>query len=285
MESKRLELPSPVLIEARGPDALRYLNGQVTQDVRSVVSSRRSMTSCVTDAKGRLQFRVLIHPVADGAIRVSCDHDGAEGLFARLDRYLIADDAVLEDLSDQWLRLHVTGVTEPGVPDGGYAVVADRVGVPGWDVWYPAGVADEFSGHLPTWNPDEAESCRITAGIPAWVSELEPGLLPPEAGLDRTDVSYSKGCYIGQEVISRIKSAGKVNRRLMRLRLDEGIPCLRGELLVDDEGGEAGVVTSVAPVPSDGERALLGYIRRSAEGRRVHLKSCPEATVSLVGKA
>ncbi len=285
MESKRLELSPPILIEARGPDALRYLNGQVTQDVRSVVSSGRSMTSCVTDAKGRLQFRVLIHPVADGAIRVSCDHDGAEGLFARLDRYLVADDAVLEDLSDGWLRVHVTGNTAPGVPGGGYAVAADRVGIPGWDVWYPTGVSEESLAHLPVWSGAEAESFRITAGIPAWGSELEPGLLPPEAGLDRTDVSYSKGCYIGQEVISRIKSAGKVNRRLMRLRLDEGIPCLPGELLVDEEGGEAGLITSVAPVPSDGERAVLGYIRRSAEGRRVHLKSCPEATVSLVCKA
>lgn len=285
MESKRLELPPPVLIEARGPDALRYLNGQVTQDVRSVVSSGRSMPSCVTDAKGRLQFRVLIHPMADGAIRVSCDHDGAEGLFARLDRYLIADDAVLEDLSDQWLRVHVTGVSAPEAPAGGYVVPADRIGVAGWDVWHPAGVAGEFPGHLPTWNPDEAESCRIMAGVPAWGSELEPGLLPPEAGLDRTDVSYSKGCYIGQEVISRIKSAGKVNRRLMRILLEEGIACLPGEQLVDDEGGEAGLITSVAPLASDRERAVLGYIRRTAEGRRVHLKSRPEATVNLMGKA
>lgn len=285
MESKRLELSPPVLIEVRGPDALRYLNGQVTQDVRSVVSSGRSMPSCVTDAKGRLQFRVLIHPAADGAIRVSCDHDGAEGLFTRLDRYLIADDAELEDLSDGWSRVHVTGVSSPEVPAGGYAVAADRVGVPGWDVWYPAGLSEEFPAHLPVWSSSEAESCRIMAGIPAWGSELEPGLLPPEAGLDRTDVSYSKGCYIGQEVISRIKSAGKVNRRLMRLRLDGKIPCLPGERLVDEDGGEAGVITSVAPVPSGGERALLGYIRRSAEGRRVHLESCAGAILGVIGKA
>jgi folate-binding Fe-S cluster repair protein YgfZ len=81
-------------------------------------------------------------------------------------------------------------------------------------------------------------------------------MLPPEAGLDRTDISYNKGCYIGQEVISRIKSAGKLNRRLVKLSF-EGEGKL-GEFS-NAEGKACGQVTSV-----EGEIGL-GYLKRSAE--------------------
>lgn len=285
MEWKRLDLPAPVLIEARGADALRYLNGQVTQDVRQVVSSGKSLTACVTDAKGRLQFRVMIHALVDGAIRVSCDHEGADGLFARLDRYLIADDAALEDLSGGWTRVHVTGDRPPVVPVGGYAVGASRIGLEGWDVWCPSGSSAIELETLEAWDPEEAESIRIRNGVPAWGNELGEGLLPPEAGLDRTDISYSKGCYIGQEVISRIKSAGKVNRRLMRMDLEASFSCASGDLLEDEEGREAGVITSVAPIASSNHRPILAYLKRSADGERLRLKENPEAVLEIVGRA
>lgn len=285
-ERKKLSLPSPVLLEVRGPDAIRYLNGQVTQDVRLAMDSPKAMTACVTDAKGRLQFRVFLHAAGDGAIRVSCDHEGADELMARLDRYLIADDAALEDLTGSWMRVHVTGPAAPAVPQGGHALEINRIGVPGWDAWYPVGAAATMLEDLDEWSPEEAESSRIGAGIPVWGRELEMGLLPPEAGLDRSDISYSKGCYIGQEVISRIKSAGKVNRRLMRMSVDERIPCVGGDPLIDDEGRDAGWITSVAPLASSsGRRALLGYLRRSSEGRPVRLKSGSGSTVEVSGQA
>ncbi len=279
---KRLPLPSPVLIEARGPDAVRYLNGQLTQDVRLLASCGKALPACVTDAKGRLQFRVYIHAAADGAIRVSCEHEGAKELFARLDRYLIADDASLEDISTAWTRFHVTGSEPPPLPESAYSVSLNRIGIEGWDVWLPAG-CQEALDQLPTWNSDEAETLRISAGIPQWGPELTAGLLPPEAGLDRTDISYAKGCYIGQEVISRIKSAGKVNRRLMRMTLDDSISCQSGDLLVEADGKEAGQVTSVAPQSLGGRRALLAYLKRSSEDQAVFMKS--SAPLDVVGKA
>jgi len=280
--SRRLELPAPVLLELRGPDAVRYLNGQVTQDVR-LANDQRALTACVTDAKGKFQFRVLIH-THEGALRVSCDHDGAGELFARLDRYLIADDAVLEEITSAWRRVHVTGA-EP--TSGGYAVSVNRIGVPGWDVWLPADEADPVD-ELKAWPVDVSETMRITAGIPAWGSELTAGMLPPEAGLDRSDISYAKGCYIGQEVISRIKSAGKVNRRLMRLGLPGHIACAAGDLLVDAEGREAGVLTSVAPhcdERDDGPRALLGYLKRTAAEGAVFLERMRGQPVAVIAPA
>ena len=284
-DCKRLELPEVVLIEARGPDALRYLNGQLTQDVRLAVSTGKALPSCVTDAKGRLQFRVIVHAAPDGAIRVSCDHEGAGALLARLDRYLIADDATLEDISADWSRIHVTGAEAPSLPEGAYAVSIDRIGLPGWDLWLLGATPSAVLDPIEMWNHDDAETLRITAGIPAWGSELNPDLLPPEAGLDRTDISYFKGCYIGQEIISRIKSAGKVNRRLMRMSVDASEACLSGERLIDLEGKDAGIITSAAPHAVNGTRALLAYLKRSAGDQAVLLEKQPSVVVSRLGPA
>ncbi len=205
---------NPGVLEFSGPDAVRFLNGQVTQDVRKVVGGGLLLPSCVTDAKGKLQFRVWLTEGKADAVLVFCRAGMTAGLEARLTRYLIADDVEVKDRSGE------ISVEE----FGGVAI-------------------------------DEAE--RIERGIPKWGAELTEGMLPPEAGLDATDISYNKGCYIGQEVISRIKSAGKVNRRLVRLKFDgEGA---LGEIL-NPAGKVCGEVTSVS-----GD-AGLGFLKRAAEG-------------------
>ncbi len=202
----------PGALEFSGPDAVRFLNGQITQDVRKVMGAGLVLPSCVTDAKGRLQFRVWIAEGCGGVL-VICRDGMTEDLEARLTRYLIADDVEVRDVSDKF-----------------------RIG--------------DFA--IP--EMDEAE--RIEKGIPRWGAELKEGMLPPEAGLDATDISYHKGCYIGQEVISRIKSAGKMNRRLTKFAFEtEGII---GEI-TDTEGKPCGEVTSVSGLHG------LGYLKRGVE--------------------
>jgi folate-binding protein YgfZ len=250
------------------------LNGQVTQDVKRVADGDRALPSCVTDAKGRLQFRVRLHRSREGEWRVSSEHADPDALFARLSRYLIADDAEAIDATGEWRMVHVTGTLPPGLEF--HAVESDRIGLPGWDVWIPAAAsADSLVPLLSIaeWSAAEAETQRVIAGIPAWGSELTEGMLPPEAGLDRTDISYAKGCYIGQEVISRIKSAGKVNRKLVRLVVDADAALKAGDLLFGEDGQEAGEVTSVAPLPVDSRRFALGYLKRRAEGWEIRLSS------------
>lgn len=204
-------------LEFSGPDAVRFLNGQVTQDVRKVMGTGEILPSCVTDAKGKLQFRVwLAEGKTGGNILVFCHENTMEELEARLTRYLIADDVEVRDVSSE---------------------------ISANDFDFP--------------NADLTEDERIARGIPKWGAELKEGMLPPEAGLDATDISYHKGCYIGQEVISRIKSAGKVNRRLVKIGFDgEGET---GEI-VNPDGKVCGEVTSVSG------KIGLGYLRRMAEG-------------------
>lgn len=206
---------APGVLEFSGPDAVRFLNGQVTQDVRLVAGTRKVLPSCVTDAKGKLQFRVwLAGGDSDSSVLVFCREAEKEELELRLTKYLIADDVEVRDLSG-------------------------KVSIGDFD--------------FPNAELDEAE--RIEKGIPRWGAELKAGMLPPEAGLDATDINYSKGCYIGQEVISRIKSAGKVNRRLVKLAFDgEG----RLGPITDGEGKERGEVTSVSGSLG------LGFLKRGA---------------------
>ncbi len=247
------------LLAFRGPDAVRYLNGQLTQDSRDL--GGRALASCVTDAKGRLQAFVHVFRGPDDSIWVEAPAEQEEELEQRLTRYLIADDVEFDNLSNDWLLIHAVDATEPPDPGNGFVRQASRVGNEGFDLWLPGSDPTELS--LSILSPAEAETRRITARIPAWGAELTPGMLPPEAGLDRNAISYHKGCYIGQEVLSRIKSAGRMNRKLAAFLVDPGTAA--GDLLGAPEGRSAGSITSVAPWPNDaGNHAALGYIDKSA---------------------
>ena len=259
----RIDCGMPALLEFRGPDAVRFLNGQVTQDVRKLDAEKISLPSCVTDAKGRLQFRVWLMKSADDALWVSATEADAQALEARLTRYLIADEVEVKNLSGQWTLVHFTA--DPGaVPAGVIARDSARFGLAGTDWWIPAGVTVKFPESFPLLEGDALEAFRIAHGVPAWDRELYDGLLPPEVGLDASDISYHKGCYIGQEVISRIKHAGKVNKRLIHATIDASVSM--ESRLLDAAGKPAGELTSVSPVSKNGKRDLMAYLKRGAEG-------------------
>lgn len=240
----------PGILRFSGPDARRFLNGQVSQDVAGLGES--CLPACVTDAKGRLQHlvHVLEGPDVD-SLWVTCGSDEVASLEARLTRYLIADEVVVDDLSGEWTCIHAAAGGDLCSP-----MQRAREGVfgAGVDHWWRAG--DEPAvDPLPA---EAAESLRIRAAIPAWGRELGEGLLPPEAGLDRSAVSFTKGCYIGQEVISRIKSAGKLNRRLARLEVPD--KAAAGDSLLLGER-EVGQLTSVTP---DTPREALAFLHKKA---------------------
>lgn len=244
------------LFSFKGPDAERYLNGQLTQDVRGLSTS--AVASCVTDAKGRLQAFVHAFRGEDDAIWIEGPAELEEELETRLTRYLIADDVEVENLSGRWQLLHLIDLDPSATLPSGLVRRCSRIGSDGTDLWLPTGERPE----LAPISAAEAETRRIGARIPAWGSELTPGMLPPEAGLDRTAISYHKGCYIGQEVLSRIKTAGRLNRRLAAFLVDPD--AVAGDLLVNSDR-PAGQLTSVAPWPNEGgTRAALGYLDKSA---------------------
>ncbi|MEN9992146.1 MAG: hypothetical protein RLZZ224_1848 [Verrucomicrobiota bacterium] len=245
-----LDLGFRALFQLQGPDAVRYLNGQVTQDVRLLFPpSNRALPSCVTDAKGRLQAYVTLCARAPEMIWIEAPREQRDSLFARLSRYLIADDAEIADISDEWRLLHL--IDETSI-DGDFS--SHRLGIAGWDRWIAADAALPDATMM---SADEAEEIRISHGQPSWGHELTEGMLPPEAGLDAHAISYQKGCYIGQEVISRIKSAGKVNRRLACFELSSS-QTTAPKILLSNDGEEMGILTSTT-----GTKAL-GYLHKKA---------------------
>jgi folate-binding protein YgfZ len=247
----RQPLTNPTLLAARGPDAVRFLNGQLTQDVAGLGTGTR--WSCVTDAKGKLQFFVSIcQGRTEDEIWIAARPGVEDELHARLDRYLIADEVEIENLTGRFSLVHA----EAGLEGAPHRRECRGIFGDGVDHWVEAG--NELPGEI--LSTEAAESLRIRAAWPAWGHELETGMLPPEAGLDAWAVSYNKGCYIGQEVLSRIKSIGRVNRRLAKFQTTSPEP---DELQM--EGAPVGHLTSVDPIAAgDGTRHALGYIGKKA---------------------
>ncbi len=283
--ASRVEIGKPALLAMRGPDAERFLNGQITQDVKRLADASVTLPSCVTDAKGRLQFRVRLTRADDGALWIE-GPAGADGpLEERLTRYLIADDVEVENISGSWNLTHLIGDAAPPPPAGVIVRNCARFGMPGTDWWTPAEQAIAFPEGPELLDGGALEDLRIRQGVPAWGRELREGLLVPETGLETSDVSYQKGCYIGQEVISRIKYAGKVNQRLTRMRIDVASPPIdpAGPPALEDEDGKtAGFLTSISPVAGAGGRAALGYLRRGVAAAYLRMADGSRQQVRLM---
>ena len=130
-----------------------------------------------------------------------------------------------------------------------------------------------------------AELVRIEQGIPRWGCELTDQIIPTEANLEATSIDYAKGCYIGQEVISRIKMSGQINKRLCGLVSLSGTPLQPGMRLAaaEDEGKEVGWITSARHSPRLGKEIALGYVKRgfNAAGSRLHALS-PENSGDVI---
>ncbi len=257
-----INLGAQTILAFCGPDAVRFLNGQITQDARQVVGAAISLPSCITDAKGHLQFRINLLE-NETSLWITGNPEWAESLEARLTRYLIADDVEVTDLSAAYQLIHFIGSPE-APPPGVIAKQINRYGLPGMDWWAPSDLKIELPPPTSLLSANELEALRITHKVPAWGSELHEGMLPPEALLESTDISYNKGCYIGQEVISRIKSAGKVNKYLTRFSADSNVHLAPGPL-ENREGKAIGEITSVSALSTAGTRHALGYIKRGSD--------------------
>jgi folate-binding protein YgfZ len=286
-----LDLTDRVRLRLSGPDALRYLNGQVTNDVRRA-SPDRALRAAVCTAKGRLEAEVFIHTDGPDTFFIDGPAELRDTLPLRLEKYLIADDAALEDISETTAQFHFTG--EDAETKLRTLLTADdrlvstaRLGIPGWDVFCPAERASFFREALPAIDPAIAEWTRLTHCVPAWGRELTGEILPPEARMDEDAIDYHKGCYIGQETVSRLRSVGHVNRRLELLAGPAGcaIPAAGTSLLTDDtDASLCGQVSSAAAHPETGELAVLAYVKRAAAEKAdsFRLPGSPEARLILI---
>ncbi len=263
------DLTARTKLRLTGADRVRYLNGQVTAHVLKL-GLEAALPACVTTAKGKLCADVQITATAE-ALLVDAEAALRETLLARLERYVVADDVVIEDVTESLGLLHFFGGEKTDSTVGTERRRARRFGPAGVDLWLP--VADRAAALASS--PDPAsprlldaellESIRLEYGVPRWGRELGEETLPPEAGLDRTHIDYAKGCYIGQEVISRLKSVGHVNRQLTAFISEEGALTAGSTLLAADEPQSVlGRLTSAGWSFALAKPMALGYLKRGA---------------------
>jgi folate-binding protein YgfZ len=259
------DLSAQAKLRVSGADALRFLNGQITNDLRKATAVSAIQAS-VLNAKGKVNADVFLS--VDGAsFLLSADPDLREELPLRLEKYIIADDVQIEDVSHEFALFHVTGEVAPGVHLG-RIIQANRFGCSGWDVWAERAeqgrARSELSATLALCDEECAEIFRIERGIPRWGRELTDQIIPTEANMEAGSIDYSKGCYIGQEVISRIKMSGQTNKRLCGLISMSGAPLGTGMRLVPVEGDEKeiGWITSGARSSRLQKEIALGFVKR-----------------------
>ena len=247
-----------------GSDALRFLNGQVSNDIRKARGDA-AIHACVLNAKGKIDADVMIR--ADGeSFLLDAEAELREQLPARLDRYIIADDVQIDDVTDEFALFHLTGPLPAALQNlGGGTLQAERFGTPGADLWSArdkhAASLQALSAASPTCDEDCSEILRIERGLPRWGRELTNEIIPAEANLETSAIDYAKGCYIGQEVISRMKMSGQTNKRLCGLLPIAGAETTAGMRLVS-EGKDVGWITSVVESPRVGGTIALAFVKR-----------------------
>lgn len=288
-----------------GGDRVRFLHGQVTNDVKKLRSGEGCYAALVT-AKGKMVSDLNVFCLADELL-LDFEPGLTRTVTERLEKYIVADDVQVMDVAPHYGLLSVQGpkaeaavralglFAEVPIKPLAWARTADvtlgevylmnharLAPSPGFDLFIPAAavaaVADKllaavksFGGRLCGWTA--FETARIEAGIPRFGADMDETNLPLECGLEARAVSYHKGCYIGQEVINRIHSIGHVNRELVGLRLADDLKSLpaHGDKLFQG-GKEVGHLTSAVFSPALKANIALGYVRREANAVRTELK-------------
>jgi len=254
------------VVVVSGPDAVEYLQGQCSQDV-AALGVGATADALLLSPQGKLEALVRVTRTAPDALVVDSEGGFGDVVLARLQRFKLRVKVTLERGAWPCLALRGPGaaacVGSPGAPSP-LVLPFSWNGVVGVDL---LGATPELPAAAVECSPDAWEALRVEAGIPAMGSELDDRTIAAEADLLERCVSFSKGCYTGQELVARLDARGnRVARRLCGLVLGAGEdgspPVGRGDELVVGEK-VVGSLTSVAWSPALGRTVALGYVQRA----------------------
>ena len=271
-----------------GADRVRFLQGTVTNDVKNLTPGHGTYAAML-NPQGHILADLRIHCAEDRFV-IDTDADLHGKIFGWLQHHIIADRVKLEPLEmyalafqgprsrpllEKTLHLDLPAMEEFDYLTTNYAgfpiriVRASSTGEEGYEVWVGAkglpGVWGAACGQAPTYDMlpcgvEALESLRIEAGIPRYGPDLAEDTLLLEADLVNA-VSFTKGCYIGQEIVERSRSRGHINWKLVGLIVDAAEAPTPGEKLSSNEK-EVGEVTSACVSPTLGKTIALAYVRR-----------------------
>jgi len=228
MHTKRVDVAEREreFVGVRGPDAADYLQRMVSNDVEALAAGEACPALLLT-AKARVIAPLVVWRRGEEDFVVLTEPGLGDRVHAELVRLRFRARCEIE--AEEHRSVLVFGSDEGFATD------------------WPGAREALDSDLAPTLDAGELELRRIEAGVPRWGHEIDDKILPAEAGLDATHISFSKGCYAGQEPIARLHYRGHTNRHLRVVELGGGVEVER--------------VTSEATRP-DGSRVALAYVRR-----------------------
>lgn len=270
-----LDLSARGRIRVTGEDRVRLLHAMVTNHVQQLAPGQ-GCYAFFLNAQGRILGDMNLFCFADALLldtepetrRSSCEH---------LDKYIIADDVALEDVTEKTTELGLEGPHAAGVlealgapvpetawshlpwgactvarPGGGFAIIAPRE--------ERAALIEQLeSAGAVAAGPEAARTVRLEVGRPRYGEDITDRHLPQETQLLHA-IHFDKGCYLGQEIVERIRSRGGIHRTLVRLAIDAQEPSPPGTKIATG-GKEVGEITSAAHSPAAGRVVALGYVR------------------------
>jgi len=251
------------VLRVRGPDANSFLQGQFTQDLK--LAEKGPCYGLWLDQKGKVLADSHIVRLAPLDYLVISFCTVAAPLLARLEAYLIADEVELHDETGEWMGALIWGdeVLPFVLPQGAIQFPSRRAGVGAREILAPAGHAVELASllnaHARAADVAEAELARLRAATPSVPRDIGPRDLPGEGGLEEVAISYTKGCYLGQEVMARLKNLGQV-RRALHLVTGAVAPPLAGTALYQGERKIGETRTAAADGESFLAMAMLSLV-------------------------
>lgn len=258
-----VELPRG-LIAVWGTEAVQFLDGMITNDMKTLEDGQQ-MLAAFPNAQGRLLAVVRVLRRGDRFL-IETEEATREAVFNNLFKFTFAGDFFVDDLSEKFRYFEIFGETTK-IHEDQESLVFSTGRNPG--IFVPASTAEDFQRALEEKNSLEIseelyETLRIESGIPKYGVDMDETTIVPEIGLDGL-ISYTKGCYIGQEIIARIHFRGHVAKQLTGLYLPE-MSVLEGESLSGEElttadGKNAGKITSAAFSPTLESFIALAYVR------------------------
>lgn len=264
-----------VRIRVTGSDRIDYLHRMLTQDIAELAEGAATY-ACLLTVRGRILGDLFVWNRADHLL-LEMPRAAQAAVMTPLERYVIADDVVFEEMSPSRspgerhtvagpkaeARLRAVGISPPAqsqiTAEAGLETLRyDRRGLPQFELLGPLDALDLSRAGIPAVGMRALEIARVQHGIPVFGAELGEDVLFNEAGLEEA-VSWTKGCFPGQEPVVMARHRGKPPRRLVQLDCDAAEP---GSALLHD-GKVVGRVTSAAPQVDPWPAAALGYVRHA----------------------